>query len=102
MDGGDRILYVRDPDDAAAPEPAALGVEGLTVDAVSGLASLREALTDLLELVLSYAGADRPTLHVEVQADDAILTITAGDCALPAAEREVLTGDIELDQVRHA
>ena len=69
---------------------------------VAGLASLHEALADLLELVLSHAGADRPTLHVEVRADDATLTITADDCALPAAEREVLTGDIELDQVRHA
>ncbi|PSQ35382.1 hypothetical protein BRD05_05200 [Halobacteriales archaeon QS_9_70_65] len=35
-------------------------------------------------------------------ADDTTLAITAGDCALPAAEREVLTGDIELDRVRHA
>ena len=69
---------------------------------VAGLASLHEALTDLLELVLSHADADRPTLHVELRADDAALTITADDCALPAAEREVLTGDIELDQVRHA
>ena len=76
--------------------------ESGSVPAVAGLASLHEALADLLELVVSYADADRPTLHVEVRADDATLTITCADCTLPAAEREVLTGDIELDQVRHA
>ena len=102
MDGGDRILYVRDPDDAAAPEPAALGAEGLTVDAMAGLASLHEALADLLELVLSHTDTDRPTLYVGVRADDTTLTITADDCALPVAERKVLTGDIKFDQVRHA
>ena len=69
---------------------------------MAGPASLHEALTDLLELVLSHADADRPTLHVEVRADGATLTIAADDCALPAAEREVLAGDIELDQMRHA
>ncbi len=69
---------------------------------VSGVASLHEALTDLLELLLSYADADRPTLRAEVGADDATLTVTSEDCTLPAAEREVLTGDIEINQVRHA
>ena len=59
MNGADRILDVHDPDDAAPPEPAALGAEGPTVDAVAGLASPREALSDLLEPVLSHADADR-------------------------------------------
>ena len=54
MDGADRVLYVRDPDDAAAPEPAALGAEGPTVDAVGGMrAGLDRLVSTHVDCVVS-------------------------------------------------
>ncbi|PSQ12429.1 hypothetical protein BRC99_05330 [Halobacteriales archaeon QS_7_69_60] len=72
--------------------------------AATALPSVHEALAELLEALLEHVTTDHPAVDVEATADDddAVVTLSTPDCRLPAAERDVLTGDIEIRQMRHA
>ncbi|PSQ42882.1 hypothetical protein BRD07_02810 [Halobacteriales archaeon QS_9_68_42] len=69
---------------------------------VRALPSLHEALAELLDELLAHAGTDRPSVTIEASDPDGAVTVSTPDCRLPSAERDVLTGDIEIQQVRHA
>jgi PAS domain S-box-containing protein len=74
--------------------------ESLTV---MSLKSLAEALTELLATVLTDAASNRPTVSVDIIQDDTpVLEISTVGDTLPSAERAVLTGQIDLEQIRHA
>ena len=67
------------------------------------LASLDEALAELLTIVLTNATDDRPTVGIDVaDGDTAVVEVPAVGGGLPPAERDVLTGEIDIEQVRHA
>ncbi|MFT4880563.1 MAG: PAS domain S-box-containing protein [Salinirussus sp.] len=80
----------------------------ITVDApeslaVRSLASLDEALAELLAAVLTNTTGNSPRLAVKVAHDDtAIVELPSVGGRLPSADREVLTGEIDIEQVRHA
>ncbi|PSQ40823.1 hypothetical protein BRD14_07685 [Halobacteriales archaeon SW_5_68_122] len=69
---------------------------------VRALPSLHEALAELLDELLAHAGTDRPSVTIDASDPDGGVTVSTPDCRLPSAERDVLTGDIEIRQVRHA
>jgi len=71
--------------------------------AVQGLASLDDALAELFETLLSNAESDNRTVTVDVTAaDPAVVEVPVVDGGLPAADRDVLTGDIDIKQIRHS
>jgi PAS domain S-box-containing protein len=74
--------------------------ESLTV---MSLESLAGALTELLATVLTNAASNRPAVTIDIIKDDTpALEISTATDALPSAERAVLTGQIDLEQIRHA
>jgi PAS domain S-box-containing protein len=80
----------------------------ITVDAPESLAvnclrSLDEAIAELLRVVLEHATTGRATVTVDVEtAETAVVAVRTADGGLPTAEQEVLTGDIDVEPVRHA
>ena len=70
---------------------------------VTGLESLHDAFDELLAIVLADAPAERPELEVSVSRDDdAIVELTPVEGRLSSAEQDVLSGDIDVKQTRHA
>ena len=70
---------------------------------VTSLASLDEALAELLTIVLANATSDRPTVGIDVVDDaPAVVEVPPVGDGLPPAKRDVLTGEIDIEQVRHA
>jgi len=81
--------------DISVDAPESLGV--------TSLASLDEALAELLTIVLTNATDDRPTVGIDVaDGGTAVVEVPAVGGGLPPAERDVLTGEIDIEQVRHA
>lgn len=69
---------------------------------VASLQSLDRAIAELVETVFTNATTDRPTVKIRVtEADAAVVEITSADTALSPTEQEVLTGDIDIKQIRH-
>jgi PAS domain S-box len=70
---------------------------------VTSLVSLDEALAELLATVLENAASAHLSLSVAgTDGDTAAVTIQTTDGAVPPVEREVLTGEIDIDQTKHA
>jgi PAS domain S-box-containing protein len=80
----------------------------LSVDApasleVTGLPSLNRAVAELLMIVLTNATSDRPTVRIDArESDTGAVEITTGDSGLTPPQQEVLMGDIDIRQTRHA
>ena len=73
-----------------------------SLDAAS-LRSMDEALAELLGIVLENADPERETVHVETtETDSAVVEIAAPGDGLSPAQQDVLTGDMDIEQVRHA
>ena len=70
---------------------------------VTSLVSLDEALAELLAILLRNAASAHVSLSVAgTDGDTAAVTVQTTDGAVPPVEREVLTGDIDIDQTKHA
>ncbi len=70
---------------------------------ITGVPSVGEAFTELLGTVITETESEHPTVRITVtHSDTAVVGITVPDGALSATQREVLTGDIDIEQVRHA
>jgi signal transduction histidine kinase len=67
------------------------------------LRSMDEALAELLGIVLESAETERETVRVEIAETDSVVVkiATPGD-GLSATQQDVLTGDLDVEQVRHA
>lgn len=70
---------------------------------IMSLASLNEALTELLTVLIAGATTDEPTLRIDItQSDTPIIEIATDESCLTPSDQEVLTGDIAPNQIRHA
>jgi len=70
---------------------------------VMGLRSLDKALVELVVTLLRGATSDHPGVRVTVTEDDMpALRLDTTGCELSAAEQEVLTGNTDIGQIRHA
>jgi PAS domain S-box-containing protein len=67
------------------------------------LRSMDEALAELLGIVLESAETERETVRVEIAETDSVVVkiATPGD-GPSATQQDVLTGDLDVEQVRHA
>ena len=69
----------------------------------TSLRSMDEALAELLGVVLENAEAERETVRVEVsESDTVVVTIATPGDGLSSTQQDVLTGDLAVEQVRHA
>jgi PAS domain S-box-containing protein len=73
--------------------------------AVMGLRSLDSALAELVGTLLGGATSDQPSVKITLTrggGETPVVQIGATGCELSAAEREVLTGEADIDQIQHA
>jgi PAS domain S-box-containing protein len=67
------------------------------------LRSMDEAFAELLGVVLENAESERETVRVEVaESDTVVVTIATPGDGLSPTQQDVLTGDLDVEQVRHA